>query len=383
MNFLSRFTGGSLSGDKERTKQFFQAISQLYEQQIALQNTKVEHDSLKLTVSVPALDSEELARLLISTQSWALSICAKRGSIQFFSWPTSDFSDVRAAETVSRLRLTVAYDKKQECWSVDGVPADPTELNTLLRTLFKDIILKSKQELHVDSSAKSWTQDSPSMVSVMRDLIAEKHILVQKIVRQQESVQRRIASDIHDEVMTDLLLLKRSLIGTDAPAPAAVAKEIDLIHRKLREVCSDLAPRDIYDCGLQVVLDDLVQHFGERHQVDAVFDCHAEIPDLPDDVVLHVYRIIQEALNNVAKHAQATKVWVRAALDHGRLTFTVQDNGKSIAAPVGTTQEPGGMGMNILRERTALINEQLPAQLTVEKIDGMRVTLTIKATAGQ
>jgi signal transduction histidine kinase len=125
------------------------------------------------------------------------------------------------------------------------------------------------------------------------------------------------------------------------------------------------------DAPLLEIVERYVEDFGDRFALDVRFESSGEPPELPARVQAEVLRIVQEALNNVRKHADATVIRVHAATGDGSLRIDVSDNGRGFQP-----EEPsGGFGLHSMRERAELIG----AALRIESAsrDGTRVRLSL------
>ena len=182
-------------------------------------------------------------------------------------------------------------------------------------------------------------------------------------LRAAESERRRWARELHDETLQGLaglkVLLTAATRASDSDAMRAavveageqVAREID----NLRSIITDLRPASLDELGLGPALATLLQRTATVNGLDI-----AETVDLPEERLAPeqettVYRVVQEALTNVVKHARATAVAVDVRIDHGRVTIRVSDDG------VGIRAEPssGGFGLLGMRERVALAGGEL------------------------
>ena len=133
--------------------------------------------------------------------------------------------------------------------------------------------------------------------------------------------------------------------------------------------------------GLRTTLEALVEQAGQRVKATCTMACPEELPELDGSVDLHIFRILQESLNNVARHAQATEIALTVHADRGGLTFTLTDNGKGLES-TGSVKKAahGGMGMTGMQERMGIIRSYYPATLTVRSQPdrGTITTLTIQ-----
>lgn len=219
------------------------------------------------------------------------------------------------------------------------------------------------------------------------------------ITRAQEDERRRLARDLHDDTAQALIALSRGLEALSAhidPVNAAadkrfVADLMDLTRRTLesvRRACQDLRPSVLDDLGLSSALDSLASSMEQRG-VSCVYIERGVARDYPSEVQVAAYRIAQEALSNVVRHARAMHAQIELTHRADGLRLVVTDDGKGFdaneargdLARLANGRESGsGLGMLGMRERALLIG----AHLTVESApgSGSRVTLDAPALYG-
>jgi signal transduction histidine kinase len=177
-----------------------------------------------------------------------------------------------------------------------------------------------------------------------------------------ESERRTIARDLHDEVGQALMTIKLDLgvverSGQVSGAPAEALGEArastDVAIRTVRDLSQLLHPPMLNDFGLAVTLQAYVHAFSERSGVRTELVLDRMDARVPSDVEVCAYRIVQEALTNVAKHAEATSCRVYLHRLPHSLLVTVEDNGKGIAGTTSTEQEVRGVGLVSVRERVS------------------------------
>ena len=176
--------------------------------------------------------------------------------------------------------------------------------------------------------------------------------------RVQEDERRRLARELHDGVGQNLTALKHRLvqIGEAAPVPlrarieAAIALCGDTLE-DTRAMSRLLRPPILDDLGLEPALRWLARSVGEAAGLDVSVDVEP-LPALDGDLQTLVFRVAQEALNNVARHAQARSALVRLVTRAGRLQLQVADDGRGCdpSAAFGL----GGSGLGGMRERLRL-----------------------------
>jgi signal transduction histidine kinase len=227
--------------------------------------------------------------------------------------------------------------------------------------------------------------DEKDLLRAVQDLLLEKQNLAYRMISQQEEMKTRLARDLHDTVIADLMMLKRYLSGDKKLSEEQIIEMVDHVVRQIRDICSDFAPRHLKDWGLKMCLQDLLERMSQRTGIGVNLVCDANLPDMPDPVELHIFRIIQEGLNNVEKYSGASRVIAHIErVDEKTLRFTLMDNGKGFdqEKPEERPSNVGGMGMGGMKERADLIRCFYPTTLTVDSQPGggSRVTLEVRIT---
>ena len=179
-------------------------------------------------------------------------------------------------------------------------------------------------------------------------------------IREQEKT--RVARELHDELAQSLTALKMDTIWLrdhrDAAAADVQAKldgmlaMLDASVAATRRIAADLRPLVLDDLGLVAAIEWLTQNFTQRWNVACTLDMDEDL-ELHEPYATAVFRIVQESLVNVAKHAKATQVQVSVARADGEVTLRVSDDGAGFqtAAP----RKAGSLGLAGLRERAQLL----------------------------
>jgi two-component system, NarL family, sensor kinase len=172
----------------------------------------------------------------------------------------------------------------------------------------------------------------------------EREALLQRAIDAQDSERRRIATALHDDVVQDLAGLGFSLSAaaakTDSPELRNAANQTRQTMRKLRSALVDIYPPSLQRAGLQAAIDDLAD------TVDALVEIEAPpSTGLPLEKEALIYRTVQEALRNVAKHADANHVTVRVQVAGGMATAEVADDGRGFTPNGFGDREHMGLGM--------------------------------------
>jgi two-component system sensor histidine kinase UhpB len=191
------------------------------------------------------------------------------------------------------------------------------------------------------------------------------------VLRAQEQERSRIAQDLHDEVNQALTAILLRLSATIGDAPWGLRSELQqtqqLVAQAMDELLAlarQLRPTALDDHGLIAALASQVSDFGKRTGVQTSFHHHGELPTLSDEEQLVIFRVTQESLSNVAKHASAHGVDVELSFV-GRTLLRVRDDGHGFAAASSRRingrlrGRPGGLGLSGMRERALHVGGSL------------------------
>ncbi len=212
---------------------------------------------------------------------------------------------------------------------------------------------------------------------------ADRRELLQRLGTAQEDERSRIARDLHDQMGQLLVALGLGLKAledtTPDPSPtrphlARLRDLTDLISRECHQLAVILRPTALDDLGLQTALANDIERWSERSAVEV--DFHASGLDderLPAPVETALYRVVQEALTNVFKHASARRVSVILQRSQGSVSAIVEDDGAGFATEsvMASAGDGGHLGLLGMRERVALVG----GTLTIESVPGRGTTV--------
>ena len=218
-------------------------------------------------------------------------------------------------------------------------------------------------------------------------LLAE---LLDQVVDAQEAERQRIARELHDATGQSLTAISLGLRGIgrlveeQAPTVAAQLREVESYSTsalgELRRIMADLRPSQLDDLGLVAALRWYVQSYEQRRNVKAEFMMQGETVRLPAETETVLFRITQEALTNVAKHAEATRVVVRLTIAADAVTVEIEDNGRGFEADrIRHSEQPSlsGWGLVGMRERTRLLGGECMIQSTPGEGSRIRVRIPL------
>ena len=212
--------------------------------------------------------------------------------------------------------------------------------------------------------------------------------LSRRMVRQHEEERRRLSLELHDETAQVFAAVKMQLgivrERVDSAVGAHVDRALSLVDeglRGVRNVTNDLRPALLDDLGLLPALRSLVFDFGDRHGVPVSFDAPDALPVLSDEAEVALFRAVQEALSNVARHAERAKVHVTLLTPPGRIRLRIQDEGPGFAgeAVLSRASAAGHLGIAGMRERIAALG----GRVEVISAAGAGVQIEIEIAAGE
>ncbi|WP_277186712.1 sensor histidine kinase [Caballeronia sp. BR00000012568055] len=192
-------------------------------------------------------------------------------------------------------------------------------------------------------------------------LTARVRDLAAQIVSVEEHTRRALAQDLHDDAGAAMTAANIALarvahwLPADAPDACADAlRQARACLADITEACHRIVEdlhEPAFDLGVGVAIEQWIAGFSEQTAIPVNFNQSVEIPldRLPRDIAIALYRVMQEALSNAARHAQATRVSVSIALDAQSVTLIVEDDGVGIT-PVAR-RKTGRFGLSGMRSR--------------------------------
>lgn len=195
-----------------------------------------------------------------------------------------------------------------------------------------------------------------------------------RLLTELEQERKHLAREIHDQVIQDLLGVNYQLeeIEGDAVLTLAIKNElvdvrdsIRILVDDLRRICGDLRPPTIDSLGLGAALQSFTRDWAERTSIPLMLDLDSNLGRLPEAIELSIFRIVQEGLNNVRKHAHASSVQVRLKHTSPRtLMLSIADDGRGLADgfDLSRLSTDGHYGLLGISERVALLGGRLKLQ---------------------
>lgn len=299
----------------------------------------------------------------------AISPSLGQGGIYTFSAFVRDISARKQTEQQGRMhqeelqRLNEALDRR--------VRARTQELASVNESLVAEVAERMQTEESLEQSRQALQK------------------LAFQLLRVQEDERRRISRDLHDDINQRLALLAMDIeaVGRQLNAPPdRMGRTVQEIQERVvelsdvvRRLAYQLHPSILDDLGLPIALQRLVDDFTARSQIRGSFR-HKNIPAaVPQEIATCLYRVTQESLSNVVRHAEASRVDVELTGAQSELMVTITDNGMGF-----DSEQPRngshGLGLLGMKERVALVHGDLEVISTVGK--GTKVQVVVLVPEG-
>ncbi|NLS07937.1 histidine kinase [Rhizobium sp. P32RR-XVIII] len=187
--------------------------------------------------------------------------------------------------------------------------------------------------------------------------------LTQRVINTQEEERSRLARELHDGVSQNLLgvryamdLAGRKVRTNVDDAALTIDRGVEALNgaiKEIRRLSHDLRPRVLDDLGLTAALEALCHHFADRTGMDTNIEAAGFIDTLKPEASTALYRVAQEAFNNVERHSGANRLTVKLWSDGGRARMTISDNGTGFDGSKSVGFGASGLGLRNMQERIA------------------------------
>lgn len=294
-------------------------------------------------------------------KAWS-SLMRGRGSVE---WEIDDaVQDKRLRINLSRPPITNATALERRRWAAWAIITDITEIRREYELLLvgNKELLRRVDELEGVVADNSGTGETANASATSERAL---HELSSKILAAQEQERRRIASDLHDGVAQTLGVVKYSVESRIAQLerdnPGLDLRQFESVIDQIREAVDDirkisrnLSPSVLDEFGICVAIDMLCRDF-ESEVPTININCRACVDEigLPEIVKVAIYRVVQEALNNIQKYASARLVEVVVTAGDDDLSLLIRDDGEGFDAAevLLDSDQQRGMGLVSMKER--------------------------------
>jgi len=206
-------------------------------------------------------------------------------------------------------------------------------------------------------------------VSESRIADAKLRLLARQVVQSQEDERAHLSRELHDSTSQTLvsikLLMESAIARLGEASPPALAKALDRLKAALgevRNISHRLRPAELDVLGLPAALDHLGHEFGDSSGIALSVRVRGEVENLPDEIKTVLFRVTQEALTNIEKHAQASRVSLWLAFSRSGLRLRIIDDGRGFKVEAVHHDPKRGIGLRNMRERLASIGGTMTVQ---------------------
>ena len=219
------------------------------------------------------------------------------------------------------------------------------------------LVTEVTERMHTERSLESSRQELKRLAS--------------QLIRVQDEERRRISRDLHDDVNQRLALFAIELHSLEQQLPVPHRRTVTSLSHRIAELSEDVRrlaydyhPSILDDLGLSIAMRRLVEDVASRSQIEAHIDCDPLPDGLSQEVATCIYRVAQESLGNIIRHARASRVEVELGRSSMGLTLSIADNGVGFHAdPLHS--DTGGLGLLSMKERVSLVGGTLRIESAV------------------
>lgn len=342
-------------------------------------------DVILLDIVMPGMDGYEVCRQLKGNEKLraipVVFLTALRtdresrikaldvGADAFLSKPLDDQELVAAIRAMAKIKVAVLI-QRDEKKNLARLVEDRTKALTQSRMA----ILHSMADLKVEAAEREKSEERYRQ-------------LAQRVETIREEERKRLARELHDDIGQTLTALKIDLVMLEGECSchAEVKSKMGDMHKLLAEgiqsvhsLCRRLRPGAIDDLGLTGAITGLVESWKQRNQVECIFCADINESVVPDDIKTAVFRMVQEALTNVSRYANASKVEINLVADEQMFSISVTDNGCGMEEDA--KNKPTSFGLLGMHERIEALGGELRIRSALGK--GTQIEATIPLSGG-
>jgi signal transduction histidine kinase len=277
---------------------------------------------------------------------------------------------------------------RDACERLRGFNEILEERNGELRASNRKLGAEIRQRKRVEDALRESREHYMRLFKEARAMEENLRQLSNKVLTVQEEERKRISRELHDELGQALTAVNVSLamLRSHAPGDEAFGKKVDHAQRLIEQsmemiqrVARDLRPSMLDHLGPVAALRNYVKLFTERTGIKTELEGDVSVDQLNNQQRTVLYRIAQESLTNVFKHAKATRVTIRLRQLARAISMEIIDNGRAFAVPEGRNghgQQP--LGLLGMQERVRLVNGQFAIESVPKRGTTVRVQIPLR-----
>ena len=186
----------------------------------------------------------------------------------------------------------------------------------------------------------------------------KENIALKSLIAGEEKERSRIAKELHDGIGSLLAASKMhasKLLLKNPETDPTLLNLLDSASKETRRISHNLLPESLMNKGLDVALQDFISSINESQLLNANYQSINLSGSLPQPLQLSIYRIVQELINNIIKHSEATEALVQLNQNKSKLIITVEDNGKGFSFD----KSKSGIGLQNIKSRLSLLKGKM------------------------
>jgi len=346
----------------------------------------------ELSKLVPENDSPELSRLQAEVEAYWDSLDP------IFEWTAQEKSErswiFLARKVLPRREAVVSLAREMAKMNAENLNRERQRLQTSQDVLHRFLLQMMAVALVLGTSVPLLTTYRVLVLERRHD-VQRKQIeetqnnlrrLSHRLVQAQELERTSLSRELHDEVgqmMTALGMELRNLETLRDSNPAAFEKRMEEVKRlnadtmrAIRDLAMGLRPSMLDDLGLEAALEWQGREFSRHTGVPAIVQVNGTLDDLSESQRTCIYRVVQEALTNCARHANARNVLVSVSTEESGIVVVVKDDGVGFSASLR-----GGLGLLGIQERVQALDGKLHISSPVGKGTTVKVEIPVSVAA--
>jgi two-component system sensor kinase len=296
-------------------------------------------------------------------------------------------SSERGARSMGGERILTGLRADGEEFPIDAsITATEVGDQKLYTVILRDVTERKRMEAELQRLLHEQRQ-AEALVRESRDRLRELSSALQTV---REEEKTRIARELHDELGQALTALKMDTVAIASeldPAQVVLRKRtegmkqiIDGTVSSVRRIAADLRPVMLDNLGLVPTLEWLASEFSRRTNIRAALHIPDENLGVSGDAATAIFRIVQEALTNVARHSGADEVAIEVRRGSGSVTVTIRDNGRGFSEP--DTRKARSFGLLGMRERAYVLGGEFKISRLAHKGTQIEAVIPAFGTAG-
>lgn len=344
---------------------------------------EIELEDLKLRTAEIIDDVERLENELKESKKYLMLV-----SKNYDKYSEEEIK--QSYEKADNIRIELAVKREQEQQNIKR----RNELELRLKEALKTVDKADNLISHVGVSLGYLTGDLQE-VSLKLEDIQQKQYLGLRIIKAQEEERQRVAREIHDgpaQSMSNIVLkaeICERLVDNEPDKAKEELKNLKSVVRDtlqdVRKIIYNLRPMSLDDLGLIPTLQRFVTTYQEESRTRVSFKTRGSFEEIKPVISLTVFRLVQEAVNNIKKHAQAKNVSINLEFLKEEVKLYISDDGKGFdvsAVKPKSDDISGGFGLISMKERVELLNGKFEICSTIGKGTKLSITVPLIAKEG-